>query len=256
MPVPVPPPTIQPILTLSIIKEAMFEINVLNATDDIAAENAQWGLRKLQRITDKWNAIRQAIYAVTFAVFTTTPNLAPHTIGPGGNFSLAQRPVRIPAWSWIYNAGGPNQTETPMRVVDSDWWAGQPNKNLTSSVSEYLYYDPQVPLGNLNFWPIPNLANQVRLEFWTALPQAFNLDTTLTLPQGYWDALVLTLAVELCSGFDKEPSPTLVARQEIAMRIIFGNNAQPPRIRTDDGMPQSRRGGRPDYNFLTGLNDA
>lgn len=261
MPVPTPPvsppPNAQPIRALDIVEASMFEINVLPAGDDLSPENGAWGLQKLQRLLDKMNATRQAIYAVSFGLFTTTPNLAPHTMGPGGIFNVTPRPVRINSFSWIFNPGnGANATETPMKVVDADWWAAQPNKSLTSSISEYLYYDPQVPLGNVNFWPIPNIANQVRLETWTGLTVPIALSTLLTYPQGYWDAIVLTLAVELCSSFDKEPSPTLGERQKEAMRIVMGNNAHPPRIRTDDSMPQSGRGGRPDYNFLTGLNDA
>ena len=263
MPVPVAQPTLQPILALDMVRSAMYEINVLAAGETPNAGDGSWGLEKLQRLTDKLNAIRQVIYSLNFTEFTLIPNHAPHTIGPSGgattpDFVMNPRPVKIVSASFILNAGqGQNEVDSPrLNIRDHQWWADLPVKSQLSSICTDLYYDPATPFGNLNFWPICTIANPVRLETWNSLTVPLALNTTLIFPQGYWDAIVLTLAVELASSYEKEPSQTLSERARLAMSIIMGNNAQPPRIRTDNSMPRiPHSSGRPDYNFLTGLRE-
>jgi len=243
------------VITNDLLTAAMLEITVLEAGETPSAEDANWSLQKLQRLCDKLNAYRQAIYNVTFQVFNLQANQTP-TIGPTGDFVATQRPVRIVAASWILNPGtGSNEADNPIRIRDDQWWAANPTKQLTSSIATDLYYSPDEPNGTLNFWPISTVANPVRLELWVNLAIPLDLTTVLTFPQGYWDAIVLSLALELCSGFGKEPTPTLDRRQREAMKIIMGNNAPPPRICTDYSMPNSGGWGRPDFDYLTGLND-
>ena len=236
------------------IRSAMYEINVLSAGETPDAGDGAWGLEKLQRLIDKLNTYRQAIYSVTFPVFTLTPNHAPHTIGPGGDFSVTPRPVRIVSAAFILNSGS-NGVDTPIAIKNEQWWASNPVKSQQSAICTHLYYSPDVPLGTANFWPICTIANPVRLEMWSSITVPLAMNTQLSLPQGYWDAIVLALAVELCSSFGREPSPTLSERLRVAMGIIMGNNAEPPIIRTDNGMPNSGVPGRPDFNFLTGLRE-
>jgi hypothetical protein len=107
----------------------------------------------------------------------------------------------------------------------------------------------------LNFWPICTIANPVRLELWNSIAQAINLQTILSLPQGYWEALVTDLAVKLAPSYNRSVSPELKESWSRAMGIIQDNNYVPPRIETDAGMPNSRKGGRPDFNFLTGMRE-
>ena len=253
-----PPTSLPPVKAVDLIRSALFEINIVGAGETPSGDDGAWGLEKLQRIVDKWNAIRQVIYAVSFTLFNLIPNHAPHTIGPLGDFDTtpAPRPVKIVSSAFVLSPGSSNPVDmTGMRVVDEQWWADQPLKSLTSSICTHLYYDPGEPLGNCNFWPICNTSNPVRLETWTSLIVPLTQTTLLTFPQGYWDAMVLSLAVEMCSAYEKEPSPTLAKRQNDAMKIIMANNAHPPRIRTDDSMPASTSSGRPDFNFLTGLRE-
>src|SRR6185437_9127777 len=92
MPIPVPAPSFQPISTLELVKSAMFEINYLAAGENPSAEDAAWGLQKLQRLIDKLNAVRQAIYSVLFFEFSLIANHAPHTIGPDGEGGTRRGP--------------------------------------------------------------------------------------------------------------------------------------------------------------------
>ncbi|MFC5861090.1 hypothetical protein ACFPT7_02165 [Acidicapsa dinghuensis] len=240
-----------------LIQSAAYEIGAFSPGEAVNPAEALWGLEVLQRIIDQWNAKRGMIYAVSFDLYNLTANHGPHTIGPTGDFDTGPaanyRPVRVASASFVLNPGSTNPVDLPVQMRDKDWWAANPLKSLTSSIITDCYYEPASPNGNLNFFPICNTNGVVRLEQWSSLAQALTLQTQLGLVQGYWEALVATLALALCPSFEKQPSPVLAARQAAAVKTIFENNDPPPRIDTASGMPGTAGTGRPDFNFLTGM---
>ena len=240
-----------------LIQSAAYEIGAFAPGEAVAAAEALWALELLQRIIDQWNAKRSMIYAVEFDQYTLTANLGPHTIGPTGVLKTGAaanyRPVRVASASFVLNPGGATAVDLPIQMRDKDWWAANPLKAMTSSIVTDCYYEPSSPNGQLNFFPICNTNGVVRLEQWSGLAQARTLQTQLGLVQGYWEALVTTLAVAMCPSFEKQPSPVLVARQASSIKTIFENNSPAPRIDTAAGMPGSAGTGRPDFNFLTGM---
>lgn len=241
-------------LASDIIQGALEEIGVLAEGEKVSAGYLSVSMPRLQRWIDQVNARRELIYSISFQQFTLLPNHAPHTIGPNGDFNIPLRPVRIVGAAFLLNSGS-QTVDTPIRVMDDDWWAGLPTKSLQSPVVTHLYYDEAVPLGNLNFWPICTIANPVRLEIWNSIAQAVSPQTKIALPPGYWDAAVLSLAKKLCPVFNRPFNQELREDWNKAMRIIEANNDKPPRIDTDCGSPNNRKGGRPDFNFLTGLRE-
>lgn len=240
---------------IDLITSALIEAGILSPGDTPDGDLTQWCLEKLQRLMDTLNAIRPMIFAHSFGQFTLTANHSPHTIGPSGDFQLAARPVEIVSAAFILNAST-TPVDSPIKVVGPQWWAQNPVKTLTSAICTHLYYDPQTPLGQANFWPVCTLANPVRLEYWTPLPQAINASTKMAIAQGYWELIITSLAIRLIPGFPgRSASPELVAAQQGALRAVLANNNPPPEIRTDQGTPDSGPPGRPDFNFLTGLRD-
>ncbi len=243
-------------LASDIVQGALEEIGVLAEGEKVSAGDLNVAMPRLQRWIDQINARRELIYSISFLQFTLIPNHAPHTIGPNGDFNIPLRPVKIVGANFILSAGSSNPIDSPeIRIKDADWWQSNPTKSLQSSIVTHLYYDPATPLGTLNFWPICNVANPVRLEMWNSLPQPLSANSQLQLPPGYWDATVLSLARKLCPVFNKPFSMDLKQMFNEAMRVIEGNNDKPPRIDTDMGSPNNRKGGRPDFNFLTGMRE-
>jgi hypothetical protein len=240
---------------LDIITSAYREAGIIDAIEPPSAEEAAWGLEKLQRAFDQHNARRELVFNVSFSLFNLLANHGPHTIGPGGDFNVPIRPVTIVSAAFVLNGGSANPVDRDINMRDDAWWAANPLKSQRSSIVTDLYYSPDSPVGNLNFYPICTVVAPVRLQMWNALPQAIDLQTPLALVQGYWDAIVLDLAVKLCNSFEKPVSPDLRDQWQRAMRIIEANNDKPPRIDTAGGMPNSNRGGRPDFNFLTGMRE-
>jgi hypothetical protein len=241
-------------LAADIAQGALEEIGVLAEGEKVSAGDLSVAIPRLQRWIDQVNARRELIFSISFLQFTLIPNHAPHTIGPNGDFNFPLRPVKLVGATFILNSGSQQPVDAPpIRVMDADWWNSNPVKQLASPIVTHVYYDPSTPLGTLNFWPVCTLANPVRLEVWNSIAQPISAQATLQLPPGYLDAATLSLARKLCPVFNKPFSSDLKEMWNHAMRIIEANNDQPPRIDTDCGSPNSRKGGRPDFNFLTGL---
>lgn len=246
-------------LAADIIQSAGYEIGVFAPGESIPAADALWGLEKLQRIIDSWNASRPIIFSSGFDLYTVPANVGPTTIGPTGTLNTGPaafyRPARITSASFVLNPGSSSPVDLPINIRTKEWWAANPLKSMLSSIVTDLYYDPAQPNGNLNFFPISNVNCSIRLEMWNQLQQALILTTKLGFVQGYWEALVSTLAIALCPSYERQPSPVLVSMQQKAMQTILANNDPPPVIRTDSGMPGTASDGRPDFNFLSGLRE-
>jgi len=81
---------------------------------------------------------------------------------------------------------------------------------------------------------------------------ALTLTTTFSMPQGYQNAIVLTLAEDLAAPFRADATYVgqLTGKAAKARAVIFSNNRTPPNISTQDsGMPTCSGGS---WNFRTG----
>ena len=177
------PPVTQnptPYTALDICTDAAIEVGLISPGEVLDGDTGQWILRKLNYLINYWAAGEQYVYSKQFLLYTLVPNLSPHTIGPGGpdsnppnnqipaTFPLDARPVLLESAAVVLSQGG-TDIDVPIPVEDDDWWAQNRIKNLTSTIPTHVYYSEDWPNGSLYFWPIPTVANQVRLEVWTPL---------------------------------------------------------------------------------------
>lgn len=231
-----------------ILSEALEELGVVQQGDALSDNDANAALRRYNRLLDAWNAERGAVYADQFVTYTLTPALSPHTIGPTGTFVVTQRPVSIEGAN-LWLGSSPN-AKVPIYLRDAEWWNSQTVPALSTAIPTDLFYDPTWPNGSLYLWPVPSAAKQI--ELWTRIVLAqVGLNDTFTLPPGYRRAHVLTLAEECGSAFGTMPSGKTVMDAAKARAVMFANNRQPPRLRTQDvGMPRNG-GGLENFNYLS-----
>lgn len=225
----------------------------------------------LNTVVDQWTASKRYSWNSAFTAYTLTPNHQPHLIGPGlvsPNFAAPFRPVRIDNAAIILTGNGtpnpaPNPPATPAGAVntnvdvplnlrDSDWWANQRVKGIATSVPTDLYYSADWDSGQLWLWPIPNFAYGLRLNAWVSLTPYASLTVPFSAPMGYFNALALTTAEELCGPFGV-PMPENLARLAAKARMsIWQNNDKTPRIASADYGTRGTPNMHADFNYYTG----
>lgn len=224
-----------------ILAETAVELGVLDPGDTLGGREADTLGKKFDRLIDRWNAKRAAVYADRFDTFTLTANLSPHTIGPTGTWVMTKRPVSIEGASLLIT-GGSQTIYKPITIRDQPWYDAQRVPALASTWPRDLFYNPTWPNGTIYFFPVGNTAYQVRVLSRLIL-SALALDDDFDLPPGYRDAITLTLTEDSAEAMGKDLSSRTVQRASEARALIFGNNTAPPRIATRDaGMPRGRRG--------------
>jgi hypothetical protein len=218
----------------------------------LAPSEAADGMLFLNQLIDYWSARGCYSWTTTFPTYTLTPNHQPHLIGPGltsPDFAANQRPVRIVSANLILNTSSPS-TDQPINVRDAAWWSAQRTKAVTSNVPTDLYYEPDVPNGQLWFWMVPTFPYGVRLEVMVQLQQFVALTDAFIAPPSFLAAVALTLAEQLVDLWGTEMPPNLARRALKARDALQSNNYLPPRIASADwGTNSSPRG---DWNWMTG----
>ena len=231
---------------------AFREARVLKRPQGVISQSESLdGMIFLNQQLDYWSARGCYSWTTNFQTFTLTPNHQPHLIGPGltsPDFPANQRPVNIASASIIL-PGNPT-TDVPIMIRDNAWWAAKAVKDMTSTFPTDLYYEPDVPYGQLWFWPIAVAAYGVRLEAQVQLQQFVTASDAFIAPPAYLAAVTLTLAEELVDLWDTEMPPNLARRAMKARDALQSNNNLPPRIDSADWGTYSRARG--DFNYVTG----
>lgn len=256
---PVSPPQTQnpPALNFleAILKPVLQEINRLGPGENPSAEDSDFILRKANRILDQWNAREVYVWNKQITTGTLTPNLTPHLIGPQGsaNFIVTERPVRIEEGGagLVVNTSTPN-VRIPLKLWDHERYALETVKTIATSVPYALYYEPDWPNGKLFLWPVPTAAYGLELSTWNVTAQFVTIQDNFSMPPGYNEALVMTLA-EACLGpFGRTNMPELVAdikeRAAKARVIVQAPNIESPTLSTD--APSTNKGAY--FNWYSG----
>lgn len=242
------------VTVLSAIEQALTELNVTLPGESLNPNDAQTCLLKLNRIFDNWNAERAGVYAESQQTFTLTPGLQPHTFGPSGVFVAPQRPATLEGASIVLNGSAPN-ANVPLTLIDFQQWQAVIVPSVTATVPQWLYYNPLWPNASVFLWPVPTTAYGLLLQWRIALAEV-TLTDSISLPQGYTDAFILTLAEDIAGIFGREIPQKLAINARAARARIFANNDVTPKLMTVDfGMPTAggaSQGNRADFNYLNG----
>ena len=239
-----------------ICTDALFEIGVLAEGESMSADVGDFTRRKLERMLNRWNAERRAVYATIFPTFTLTPSLSPHTIGPtGATFTATQRPVSIECIS-VELSSSPSSVWYELDQHDREWWDGLVTPDIETSWPTDFYYDATWPNGSIYFWPVPSGAYTVAVTSRVLIDDTLGLTDTFTMPPGYQDAVTLSLAEECVRAFGAPPSRLTDLQRDArtARATVFSNNSEIPRLCTADAGMQGPRpsGQRSSFNYWNG----
>lgn len=177
------------------------------------------GLNILNSMVDQWRTQRLMVWAILRSIHPLEVNKQAYLIGTDSQADWnIERPEKIekaglmiPASTYAF--------ESPLDVLTIQQWAAVTTKELTSTLSQYLYYEATVPNGTAWMWPIPTLAYSVALYTWQHLQEFQGADDELAVPPGYRKALEYGLAVDLADNFPTRQKLSQLAMQKAAQSI-------------------------------------
>jgi hypothetical protein len=211
------------------------------------------GLTVLNSMLTTWSVDRLNIFEIRRDVYTLTAGQQTYSIGVGGDF-VAARPIRIDRAAVIFSPGG-LQPELPLSSLTVRQWEDMTVKSVASTIPTAMYADNAYPLCHLNLWPIPTGALPLVLYTWAALTTGLTsaaLDTALSFPPGYEDAIRYNLAVRLAPEWDKKLRADVLDLARESRVFIQSLNAPAPVLQCDPAIVGvgGTRGGY--YAYLTG----
>lgn len=202
---------------LDIITDALIEINAHDLGQTVPSEDAQLGLRRLNQLMGRWSQQRLLAPALTQVDITTT-GAASYAVGPS---TSKPRLLTVQRATATYLG-----VEHQVDVLNRAQWDAISVKGTTGGPPSAVWYEPTLTDGTIHVYPKANLytLSLKGLALITSFPL---LTTSLTLPEGYESAIVLTLACDLCGPFQKQIPPDLQRRSAGAVRAIKRTNAEP-----------------------------
>jgi hypothetical protein len=170
--------------------------------------------------------------AAATATGATTVTVTPDFVGP--------RPEAIIRMNLYMTSVSPAQpTRIPLTRISAEEWANISVIQLTPiNVTTVFYYDPQFPQGVINVWP-PLNGNSLEFFTWGFLTPPTSLAAVLSIPPGYQDAIVYTLAERLWPMCTKSVLVNKVSLQYLAGKAkqarerIKAVNAPMPKLAND-----------------------
>lgn len=251
---------------LDVCKMAMVKIGAVDPIEVIDGQEAVDVQQQANILIDSWNAARDYIWANVFFTGAMTPQLQPHLIGPTGTVGfnqaagILQRPVKILGANILLNAlAGPpwiGQTTVRLHVtVHQDkgtWWGAKSAPGVANVTPTDMYYEPDLPNGQMFMWVVPTVAYPLELLIQTLLAQ-YQLNDAVILPQGGLMAFVYCLAEMIAPDFARPWTAALEQLKRAALRRFTRLNIVSPQMGTKDaGLPGSAQiGKRSDYNYIS-----
>lgn len=221
---------------LTIVSQALRELNVLAAGETPTADEAEDGRIALNDLVDQWAAEELQIYSTTRTTWSLVSGTAAYTVGTGGTVNIV-RPVYIDHVDFIDTTADPDLEYSSLTRLTGDDYSRIAQKALTSPQPQAWYYNPTFPLGTLTFWPVPTASGlQGAIYAPTAVPEFAALTTTVSLPPGYRRMIVKNLALELAPSYAKtQVNPLLVKQAGEAIASVKRANTQLMDLSFDPG---------------------
>ncbi len=151
----------------------------------------------LNAMLDDWNTQRLMIWAIQEFTQLMVPGQQTYYIGSGAPDFNTPRPSHIERASTIYLQPPAAALELPIDVLTEGGWQSIPQKQVLSPIPLQLWYNPTIPFGTIDLWPIPSIANDLKLYLWQTMGGYVSTGDAIFLPPGYVRALQYNLAVEL-----------------------------------------------------------
>ncbi len=163
-----------------------------------------------------------AVYRAQTNQFALPQGAKTRTVGPGGQFSMT-RPVKLlPAPYLILNG-----VSLPMSLIENPLEYQLIQVKDTVGPPLRVWYDAQLPLGLMTFWPVPDQAYQFVFQDYFQIETVAVITDIVDVPPGYMLALIANLAVLLPPEYGKSAPASVVKLATDTLATVKRNNHRP-----------------------------
>lgn len=233
----------------TLIQRAAKIATIIGAADPLDANDADDLLLSLNLMLDAWQADRLFAYAVIEQQLAITLGQTSATIGPGGNINVAVRPPKL---EYAFTRDAQN-FDRQMDLLTQDQFVAITLKSIGNTFPSAAYYVPEYPLGRLTWWQAATSGLTLRVGLWNLITEFPDLNAAVSVPPGYEDAIVYSLAERACTEFEKPVSASLAKLASMARARIKSNNLPTPTVPCEFTGVGFRDGMMPASYFAGGL---
>lgn len=194
----------------------------------------QWAINDgFDRLNDMLHQAQVVRWMVYHLVDTDVPmtGATSYTVGPGQTFNVPLRPDRLEGARIIQNnPPAPNDVGWPLTLIQSKQNWNNIRMQHLGSFPTYAFYDADVPIGKVYFWPLPSNIYTGRITTKAILQTFANLTDSVILPPEWYRYLRFNLAVELAMANKLDPEPILLKLAKGAEGVIKVANFQLPTL--------------------------
>lgn len=190
-----------------LIADALRKIGVVAMDEPMTADQADHGLRAMNRMMKAWQNRGYNIWGAAEVAITLTT---------AASYAFTARPVSVESVRLRRGA-----IDTPMQAFTRQEYFDLPQKTSTGTPTCY-YFERQRDTATLYVWPVLAAANgeTLRVLCTREFEDQTDLNAAPDVPSEWWDALVYGLAARLADDFSVN-KPNVVARAEEELRLAL-----------------------------------
>lgn len=162
----------------------------------------------LNQIISSRSLERDFVWTAQHGTFALTNGVNKYTMGVGGSWVTADRPVRVTAARAFQG-----KFERGVKVGSIEEYTASiiDGGGVTATLPEHMGVDTGAPLLTIYVWPTPNDSASIDMHYWTPITSLASLSTVIAFPTpGIEAAIRAELAVTLAPGLGR-PVPVELA---------------------------------------------
>lgn len=181
------------------------------------------GLRILNQILSSRSLERDFVYTFKHETFSLVANINSYTMGVGGSWSTAARPVRITgAMAYL----GKFQQGVAVMNMEKFTQAIANNSGMTATLPLQIGVDTGAPLLTIRVFPTPNDSAFIEVHSWQPLTAFAALGDTVSFPvPGYEAILRAELAATLAPGLGRPVTVEMAGNMNRFNQRVMSLNA-------------------------------
>jgi hypothetical protein len=196
---------------------ALKDLNEISGDEVAETQELADGFATLNEIISSWSNEELPTFERRHTVFTYTADDDSYTMGTGGDWVTAARPMRIlsaESYSGKFRRG---MTCLPMAQFRAQVNTGT---GVTATLPDTLGYDNARPSINVRVFPTPNATSSIEVDYWVALTQLANSGTTVDFAEGWEQALRDELVIRLAPMYSREATQTQIRNAQVSKANI------------------------------------